>query len=302
MPVSLAGRWRRVSPLLAALTALALVATLPGGTAMSEADDDEPVSMEPEIPVGALIEVDDPDTLHELEDQGLDLAHWSEQTPAGRTRGVAFVLPSQFPLLEAMDATVLLTEDLPTPEEVASQRMGNVDGFEVKERVNRGIGRGPKAAGKEPVVDQSGDLRVLRADTFTNYAGDFLSVEARAIGFTTLPNTLRVNAPSPAAGSYGMSAAGFGPAFGATGISGSIAVVNAGGDNPSQGCGPLIDFPAGAIALADRGGCPFVEIVGNAQAAGASGVIVANNVAGAPIHAGWYRRHDHDPERDDRAA
>jgi hypothetical protein len=284
--VSLTGRWRRVSPLLAALTALALLATLPGGSAMSQTDDDQPIALEPEIPVGALIEVDDPDTLHALEDQGLDLAHWSEQTPDGRTRGVAFVLPSQFPLLEAMDATVLLTEELPTPEEVASQRMGNVDGFEVKERVNRGVGRGPKAAGKEPVVDQSGDLRVLRADTFTNYAGDFLSVEARAIGFTTLPNLLRVNAPSSAAGSYGMSSAAFGPAFGATASDGSIAIVNAGGANPSQGCGPLIDFPAGAIALADRGGCPFTEIVGNAQAAGATAVIVANNVAGAPIQLG----------------
>jgi hypothetical protein len=288
MPVLSTGTRRRVSPLLAVLVVAALIVTLPASPFRPDAASgaDEPIPSEPELPVGALLEAEDGDILHALEDQGLDLAHWREQTPEGRVRRIAFVLPSQLPLLDAMGVDVVLTEALPTQEEVASQRMGNIDGFEFTQRVKRGVGRGSNAAGKPPVLDESGDLRVLRADTFTNYAGDFLSVEARATGFTSLPNVLRVDAPSSAAGPYGMSGAAFGPAFGVSGVSGPVAVVDAGGDNPSQGCGPLIDFPAGAVALADRGGCPFTEIVGNAQAAGASAVIVANNVAGAPINLG----------------
>ena len=102
----------------------------------------------------------------------------------------------------------------------------------------------------------------------------------------TLQNRVTVDAPSSAAGSYRASGAAFGPATTLAGISGQIVQVNDGSANPTQGCGPLVGFPAGAIALADRGGCPFVQIVGNAQAAGASAVIVGNNVAGNPITMG----------------
>jgi hypothetical protein len=48
----------------------------------------------------------------------------------------------------------------------------------------------------------------------------------------------------------------------------------------------LIGFPAGAIALVDRGTCTFVQKVSNAQAAGVVAVIVVNNVAGAPTTMG----------------
>jgi hypothetical protein len=49
------------------------------------------------------------------------------------------------------------------------------------------------------VVDPDRPLRVLRADTFTNYAGDFLSVEVRAKDFSTAANRLSVDEPSSAA-------------------------------------------------------------------------------------------------------
>jgi hypothetical protein len=52
--------------------------------------------------------------------------------------------------------------------------------------------------------------------------------------------------------------------------------------NPTLGCKPLIGFPGGAIALVDRGACSFVQKATNAQAAGASAVIVVNNVPGDP--------------------
>ena len=97
------------------------------------------------------------------------------------------------------------------------------------------------------------------------------------------PNVVTIDAPSAAAGSYGATGAAFGPAPTVAGFAGDIVLVNDGSALPAEGCGPLIGFPAGAIALVDRGTCPFTEKVANAQAAGAVAVIVANNVPGAPI-------------------
>ncbi len=107
-----------------------------------------------------------------------------------------------------------------------------------------------------------------------------------------LPFEVVVDAPSSAAGSYQATGAEFGPPPDATGVSGAIVIVNAGPSTefptatPTQGCGPLVDFPAGAIALVDRGTCGFVIKAANAQAAGASAMIVANNAPGAPITMG----------------
>jgi hypothetical protein len=82
-----------------------------------------------------------------------------------------------------------------------------------------------------------------------------------------------------AAGEYVATAAAYGPTSDAAGISGDI--VYAG-----LGCDPLVGFPDGAIALVDRGVCPFVDKTTNAEAAGASAVIVANNAAGTISMAG----------------
>jgi PA domain-containing protein len=103
---------------------------------------------------------------------------------------------------------------------------------------------------------------------------------------TGLPNLVTIDPPSSAAGTYEATGAEFGPAPGDTGIAGNVVLVNDGSANPTQGCNPLIGFPAGAIALVDRGTCSFVVKVNNAQAAGAVAVIVANNVPGDPITMG----------------
>ncbi|GGI06296.1 M36 family metallopeptidase [Egicoccus halophilus] len=95
-----------------------------------------------------------------------------------------------------------------------------------------------------------------------------------------------VDEPSGAAGSYTAVAASFGPSTPAGGVHGDIVPASDGTDAPTLGCQPLVDFPAGAIALIDRGDCPFVDKVGHAQAAGAVGVVVANNVAGNPTAMG----------------
>lgn len=96
-----------------------------------------------------------------------------------------------------------------------------------------------------------------------------------------LPNQVVVNAPSAAAGTYPASGADFGPPV-SQAITGVLVLVNDGTASSTLGCSPLVGFPAGGIALVDRGGCDDVTKAANAQAAGAVAVIVANSVAGDP--------------------
>ncbi|MGH9244297.1 MAG: PA domain-containing protein [Acidimicrobiales bacterium] len=95
-----------------------------------------------------------------------------------------------------------------------------------------------------------------------------------------------VDPPSSAAGDYGAAEATFGPPAPEAGVPGDIVLVDDGTDVPTDACEPLVGFPAGAIALLDRGICTFVQKVNNAQDAGAVAVIVANNVPGPPINMG----------------
>ncbi len=110
-------------------------------------------------------------------------------------------------------------------------------------------------------------------------------------------NFLTVNSPAPLAGGYtsGTTSApaptGFGLQITATtNITGNIQLINDGSADPTLGCAPS---PAGSlngkIALIDRGSPvaspglgTFVLKAKNAQDAGAIGVIIVNNVAGAP--------------------
>jgi hypothetical protein len=101
-----------------------------------------------------------------------------------------------------------------------------------------------------------------------------------------LPNIVTIDPPSLAAGTYQATGAAFGPTPPAEGISGDVVLVTAASGVPTEGCDTLVDFPAGAIALVDRGTCAFVEKASNAQAAGAVAMIVANNAPGAPITMG----------------
>lgn len=52
---------------------------------------------------------------------------------------------------------------------------------------------------------------------------------------------------------------------------------------PADGCSAISTDLTGKIALIDRGACYFTDKVDNAQAAGAVGVIIVNNVAGPAI-------------------
>jgi hypothetical protein len=95
-----------------------------------------------------------------------------------------------------------------------------------------------------------------------------------------------VDPPSAAAGDYGAVEAAFGATPPEDGVPGQIVLANDGSANPTHACDPLVGFPAGAIALMDRGTCTFVQKVNRAQDAGAVGVIVANSVPGPPISMG----------------
>jgi extracellular elastinolytic metalloproteinase len=104
-------------------------------------------------------------------------------------------------------------------------------------------------------------------------------------------------ASGPAAGDYEASGAAFGPPLSTTGpITAEVALVDDGvigvpippatvPGTVNDGC-ETFGGVAGKIALVERGFCPFVLKVANAQAAGAVAVIVANNVVGLPVTLG----------------
>jgi hypothetical protein len=84
--------------------------------------------------------------------------------------------------------------------------------------------------------------------------------------------------------------AGFGESLVTTGpITQEVVYVGRGCDPAYQAAVPLDPYlanPAAKIALIDRGVCTFAAKVKKAQDAGALTVIVANNIAGAPIAMG----------------
>ncbi|MDH3402535.1 MAG: M36 family metallopeptidase [Acidobacteriota bacterium] len=56
-----------------------------------------------------------------------------------------------------------------------------------------------------------------------------------------------------------------------------LEIVDDGSANPSEGCGPLVGFTPGNIALIDRGNCEFGTKAVNAENAGAAGAVIIND-------------------------
>lgn len=116
--------------------------------------------------------------------------------------------------------------------------------------------------------------------------GDFPRMQMYRWNFP-FPNVLEVASPAPIAGTYIATGAGFGPDFGTAGAkTGSLVLANDNTGTTSDGCEALVGFPAGAIAVMDRGSCNFTVKVKNAQVANAIAAIIVNNVAGDPITLG----------------
>ena len=111
----------------------------------------------------------------------------------------------------------------------------------------------------------------------------------------------------PGVGDFGAGWARYGPPAMNAGISGQLVLVNDGISTgpvgtPTDGCEPLVGFPAGAIAVIDRANtpppppnnqppvCSFQQQTTNAQAAGAVAVIIVNNTASTtpPILSGTF--------------
>ncbi|MQA37265.1 PA domain-containing protein [Rugamonas aquatica] len=97
---------------------------------------------------------------------------------------------------------------------------------------------------------------------------------------------LTVLAPASAAGVIQVGTAAFGPPLASPGVTGEVMPVVDMADGRGLACDPLSFNNASAvnghIALIDRGTCTFVVKVKNAQNAGAIGVIIADNLPGAP--------------------
>ncbi|MDB5790666.1 MAG: peptidase [Massilia sp.] len=94
------------------------------------------------------------------------------------------------------------------------------------------------------------------------------------------------SAAGNAAGNYEVGDASFGAPLGPTPVSGQLMPVVEQPDGTGLACGPLNTTNAlavrGNIALVSRGECGFVDKARNVQAAGAIGMVVADNAAGEP--------------------
>ena len=95
---------------------------------------------------------------------------------------------------------------------------------------------------------------------------------------------VRVNSPPAIAGDPAFGTASFGPALSQPGVTGGVVLVNDGVGTTTDACSAIVNTAqvSGHIALIDRGTCTFVSKAQAAQAAGAIGVVIANNVSGSP--------------------
>lgn len=126
--------------------------------------------------------------------------------------------------------------------------------------------------------------RTASAISTNGLAWDGPAVTFSAASFLAQRPQFLVNAPATLVGSYQLATATFGPALTLAGLTGNVVLADDGTPDINDGCTPILNAAAvaGNIALINRGTCTFVVKALAAQAAGAIGVIVANNAAGLP--------------------
>ncbi len=123
--------------------------------------------------------------------------------------------------------------------------------------------------------------RIASAIAVDKLAWNGAAVSYGAATFLSARPRMLVTAPGSIAGTYVANVAAFGPQ--SYSVSGQVVLADDGVAPNSDGCTGLVNAGAiaGKIALIDRGTCAFTLKAAAAQAAGAIGVIIANNVAGA---------------------
>ncbi len=116
--------------------------------------------------------------------------------------------------------------------------------------------------------------RVTSSTNNQKVVWDGSSATTAALKFLGGTPTFRISSPASVAKSYVINTAGFGPRLTVAGLNGTIAATL-----PADGCTAITNGSAiiGRIALIDRGSCNFTVKVKNAQLAGATAVIIADN-------------------------
>lgn len=134
--------------------------------------------------------------------------------------------------------------------------------------------------------DQMSDQqRLVSVTNSGNLAWSGDNVKAKASQFLEPATVFTVTQPSPVARNFPYGTAAFGASVFSTPMSGRIVQAadeaNTAGPTTADGCTAFTNAASvnGNIALIDRGVCPFVDKARNAQAAGAIGVIIADNRA-----------------------
>jgi hypothetical protein len=222
-----------------------------------------------------------------------------------------FIDAGQYMFHRANSPVLITTANPPTRMRVTSSEGGSVE-VDVRESLTGVTAKGPGAP-----IDQSDTYQTSFVDKYLDATETYERLEALAAEFPHLAeiielpnetngyrrkaqalldpagNRLSITAPAATVGDYPYAAASYGPAVpGAGTLSATFSLVSApvspgfDGAPADEGCGPLVGFPAGDVALVRRGTCPFVDKTRYAQEAGASAVVLVNNVGGAPIAPG----------------
>jgi hypothetical protein len=135
-------------------------------------------------------------------------------------------------------------------------------------------------------VEMTDAQRVASAVTWRGLSWNGANVTAAVPGVLAPRSILGITgrAAGDAAGTYDVGDASFGPPLGPTLVRGQLMPVVDQADGTGWACTELDATNAlavrGNVALVDRGGCAFVDKARNVQAAGAIGMVLADNTPG----------------------
>lgn len=122
-----------------------------------------------------------------------------------------------------------------------------------------------------------------------NETPDTARTEGQCSKFTRGNVGVTINSPAAIAGPCEAAPAAFGPVFDKNGVTSDVVVgtdvAEEGGGSTTDGCSPFDNAAAiaGKFVYVDRGTCAFQAKVDHAEEAGATGIVIGNNVSDAPF-------------------